>query len=1053
MAARNDGGEDPPPRPLPPQPSTADLASVLLPAANEPITTRSAWAAHAVDALRSLGSSLADTAGPANAEQHALMRLLTRFGSATVLQEGRQKADAANACPDARIGDGQGIDAAARNGVLPPHRQNQRVKNLRTALLKLKQGAVTQTSRCLGSKGLADLRNNETREALLGKYPRRPSPVDTTVLGLGQGGAGADVQPFTADAALTWLTRRRRGTAGGPEGLSADDLKEVIHHDRKHRAPGCEGVEAQIAAIATAIAQGRFSDDAETADAITSAKGVALCKEAGSATAVRPISIEEILGRLAGALLATRHRDELLALCNGKQYCGKKGGTDELVNLLVVARRLNPGHALLSVDVRNAFNTINAQLLLDAAARVPGIAPYVELFFGQPQRRVMYGVSGRDKLDVRAEEGGAQGNPLTPPLYAAGQEAIVAPCMAPHDVDVLRAAYADNTYMHGDFPKAIAAYDAIVPALAAGGMHLGKKELLISRELSREEQDACDARGITVRHDGIMVVGVPVGTDEYVRTTASAKITEASEEAVRNALDMAREAKDGNSLQRILYWLRYNGAQKYVHLLRTVPPRLIQDAVARADTRLSAAVIALSLGTSTRPEELLEVHVHANTARVGALARVFTSVPKGGLGFMSGLVVSPAAFVGATATVIGGTARKLGLQPPEEGNNATHPLWAREYEIARQGLAKDLPAKRNYLEGVLALSSVMTRTGDALCLEDAHTKLSAAHQALYEKQVRAQVEEELMDRKGLESRAAWDAFVAAGGVSDDDGGGGSSIPGAWITAAPHVSGCGLSDAAFRFAVRSRLGLLAPGFTEASPPPTCACGKPADRTGSHAHVCTSNRGERTPQHHYIAHALKGVARAAGLHTRQEPWLAALYPRAAGSNAAQGGGDVDHPARGARDSEKTRGDLAIFHTNHGGQPLLVDVVLTCLTSGAKRAEPATQASILKQLADAEKTKWRRYAGWPVPDANLVPFAVSLGGAIGDEGLKLLGRLAEYNWDANAPLSYQSTQQLRKREAITRLSVALQQTNAANYYRWRATAMKRAPVDAEALSAAAG
>ena len=64
--------------------------------------------------------------------------------------------------------------------------------------------------------------------------------------------------------------------------------------------------------------------------------------------------------------------------------------------------------------------------------------------------------------------------------------------------------------------------------------------------------------------------------------------------------------------------------------------------------------------------------------------------------------------------------------------------------------------------------------------------------------------------------------------------------------------------------------------------------------------------------------------------------------------------------------------------------------------------------------------------------MPFAISLGGAIGDEGLKLLGRLAEYNWDANAPLSYQSTQQLRKREAITRLSVALQQSNAANYYR---------------------
>ena len=227
------------------------------------------------------------------------------------------------------------------------------------------------------------------------------------------------------------------------------------------------GVEEAIAAIATAIAQGRFNDDAATAQALTDAKGVALCKEAGSKTAVRPISIEDILGRLAGALLVTRHRDELLALCNGKQYCGKKRGLDELVNLLGVAMARNPEHATLSVDVSNAFNTQDAQLMVNQGARVPGIAPYTQLYFGQRQRRVTYGVSDGPKLDVLAEEGGAQGNALTPLIYAAGQEEAVACAMAPHDTEVLRACYADNSYLLGELAKTLNAYDALKPALAS----------------------------------------------------------------------------------------------------------------------------------------------------------------------------------------------------------------------------------------------------------------------------------------------------------------------------------------------------------------------------------------------------------------------------------------------------------------------------------------------------------------------------------------------------------------------------------------------------------
>ena len=91
--------------------------------------------------------------------------------------------------------------------------------------------------------------------------------------------------------------------------------------------------------------------------------------------------------------------------------------------------------------------------------------------------------------------------------------------------------------------------------------------------------------------------------------------------------------------------------------------------------------------------------------------------------------------------------------------------------------------------------------------------------------------------------------------------------------------------------------------------------------------------------------------------------------------------------------------------------------------------------------EGAKFRRYGDWPIPDGKLVPFAIHVHGAIGDKGLELLGNIASYESFENSLLSYQSTAELRKQNSITRISVALQQANAATYYRWRASHLRAA------------
>jgi len=147
-----------------------------------------------------------------------------------------------------------------------------------------------------------------------------------------------------------------------------------------------------------------------------------------------------------------------------------------------------------------------------------------------------------------------------------------------------------------------------------------------------------------------------------------------------------------------------------------------------------------------------------------------------------------------------------------------------------------------------------------------------------------------------------------------------------------------------------------------------------------------------------------------------------------------------------TESTRGDLAVFMTNHGGQPRIVDFVLGAGTSGAKKAAPQTREDIIKQLKQMEGAKFRRYGDWPIPDGNLIPFAIHVHGAIGDKGLELLGNIASYESLENSLLSYQSTVELRKQNSITRISVALQQANAATYYQWRASHLRAAAAAAE-------
>ena len=424
------------------------------------------------------------------------------------------------------------------------------------------------------------------------------------------------------------------------------------------------------------------------------------------------------------------------------------------------------------------------------------------------------------------------------------------------------------------------------------------------------------------------------------------------------------------------------------------------------------------------------------------LFRTQHRIAAGGLGFPHLVTLSQAAFVGNTAmtaatatriiTASSMTAECLKARDDSDGdsNGGTHPPFADPYIAIVQQLSAKTPALAKLLDESFSWNIITSRASD---FQGAQTAVSALLMDHEETRFRGLLFEGLAEEGSLECRVRRDAYNAASSFGD----GASSLASAWLTIPGWAPGCAMPDNVFTVACSSRLGLPPPGMpihydhAPVDGEVTCKCNKPADSLGTHAHVCRPCQGSRSSQHRQLVGAVKACARNAGQPAVHEPWIASYYPRDSGGRAlaAEAGQELS--------SDKTRGDLGIiFENNTDAQPAIVDVVSCAVTSGAKNAKPLTAKGLELQLAAAERIKVKRYSDWPIPDGQLIPFAISLGGQLGKSALELLRRLARFDNYDDPFTSYRTSEPDRFRAFVSRVSAALQRTKAQTYYRWVAT-----------------
>ena len=389
------------------------------------------------------------------------------------------------------------------------------------------------------------------------------------------------LQPF-----LTCLRNARRGTAAGPSGVTNEHLRILL--DEEADWTFLHGAAQRLA---------RADVPAPVLPAIRAGRIVALRKPNGR---VRALVVGDVLRRLVGRTLAQQYASELQAACMPIQYgLSTRAGTEALVRLLRVATEMDPRATVLSIDAVGAFDHVSRHAMLAGLMHRPSLQPllpFARQFYASDSTYVWQDAQG-DTHEIRQAEGGEQGDPLMPALYAIAQHpALAAVNEQLHEGEAVFA-YLDDIYVVAAPERIRELQDLCQRALREHTrIELNRGKTRIWNAGGEEPANISDLHGQSEEpiwtgdwalprdRQGLLVLGTPLGTDEYVASTLAAR-----SETQQRLLTRIPDVPD---LQAAWLLLHFCAAPRANYLLRNVPPALTAQFAADHD-----AAVATCLGS------------------------------------------------------------------------------------------------------------------------------------------------------------------------------------------------------------------------------------------------------------------------------------------------------------------------------------------------------------------------------------------------------------------------------------------------------------------------
>ena len=308
---------------------------------------------------------------------------------------------------------------------------------------------------------------------------------------------------------------------------------------------------------------------------LSAVNGTLLSKATGG---IRPIGVPEAITRILGrSILFTEQHNFDNTLQPYQFGVSIKNATHSVATTVNILRALCPDDVTLAIDTANAYGSVSrvaiARALQEHALHSPLTKAYFNAVYTRPTKSLLQG-------DIfYYSRGVVQGDPMAPLLFClaiASQLRISASLMPDGHIF----AYIDDVTLVGPVDQVATAYRGLQASLATVGLMFNEKKTTL---LPHTDSVDTSALPFSPNHDGIMILGVPIGHDAFIRQQ-----TMLAAEKARLTADLIMEGMASKQLQLLL--LRACILPRLTHLARTCPPSLIVDAAQLVTTTLAKCI-------------------------------------------------------------------------------------------------------------------------------------------------------------------------------------------------------------------------------------------------------------------------------------------------------------------------------------------------------------------------------------------------------------------------------------------------------------------------------